>query len=484
MKEIKNIFRANNEHFKQIVSTYSLEHVLVTAIEVGKFNCKALIVTLLGDVVAPEFEFANHQAGYTVLKSQIQATLQATGAQLVLLGMEGTGHYHENLACRLRADGDPVRILHPADTRGARENPHAKNDTLDLHAIARMLIPNKGRQAYLAEGVDQQLRTASRAHRKFVRLRTLFKNRSTALVDRIFPGYWPPDADAIFSDPWGKASLLILEKYPHPEPLLKLGEKRLIQFLKKHNTKLGLDTAQALCAAAKNALTRPLTDLETECAVLQHWLTLFHPLQQRIADLERQMAGLLLPTPGAYLLSVPGLSVVFAADFTAEVGRITRFQSPAQIMSLAGNVPRVYDSAQYESQGLPLSKHGVAYLRATLNQIALSLNTHCAQFTTYYGRKHREKADRPGIAKLATGNKFVRRAFSLMKHERLFVPQGFDPALCPWATYYADVFAQIVKKLTHYQLAPEQLRREPNYFQKIKQHLEQTYELNLNVPKG
>src|SRR5215510_2319532 len=106
---------------------------------------------MLGDVVAPEFEFANHQAGYTLLKSQIQTTRQATGAQLVLLGMEGTGHYHENLVCRLRADGYQVRVLHPADTRRARENPHAKNDTLDLQAIARMLITNKGRQGYLAE---------------------------------------------------------------------------------------------------------------------------------------------------------------------------------------------------------------------------------------------------------------------------------------------------------------------------------------------
>jgi transposase len=482
MKEIKNIFRDNNEHFKHIVSTYPLEHVLVTAIEVGKFECKALIVTMLGDVVAPEFALANSYEGYTLLKSKVQDTLKSTGAQLVIFGMEGTGHYHENLACRLKADGEDVRILHSADTRGARENRHAKNDTLDLHTIARMIITNKGRQGYLADGVYHALRTASRAHRKLIRMRTLLKNRITALVDRLFPGYWPRPEDALFADPWGKASLLILEKYPHPEQLLKLGEQRLVQFLKKHNTKLGLDTAQAVCRAARNALTRPSSDLATDALILHHWIALFHPLQHTIETIEQQMAGLLLQTPGLYLLSIPGIGVVYAADFTAEVGLITRFPSPAQLMSLAGNIPRVYDSAQYQSQGLPLSKHGVAYLRATLNQIALSLNTHCAQFTTYYGRKYQQKSDRPGIAKLATGNKFVRLAFSLMSHEKLFVPEGFDPALCPWATYYAEVFSQIVKKLAHYQLAPEQLKVEPNYFQKIKQHLEQTYGLNLNAP--
>jgi transposase len=109
------------------------------------------------------------------------------------------------------------------------------------------------------------------------------------------------------------------------------------------------------------------------------------------------MARYLLATPGVYLLSVPGISVIYAADFTAEVGDIQRFAYAKQLISLAGTCAKKDQTGESDPEGLPISKQGRNLLRATLNHIALSLNAHCPEYTTYYHRKHTEQQDRPKI---------------------------------------------------------------------------------------
>jgi len=488
MKKIKNIFRDGNQRFKVITGKHSLNEVLVVAIEIGKFNSKGTIADMYGDLIMHNFQFPNNQRGYRFLTGKIKSASQIADSKLVFIGMEGTGHYHENIALQLKSDGFSVEIIHPYDSKHERENKNAKTDGIDLLSIARMLITNKERRSALSQGIYSKLKVVSRSRRKLVFMRTSLKSRITALVDRIFPGYWPKEVDEeIFSDNWGKASLLILEHYPHPEKITMMGVKRLARFLKKQNTKLGEETARKLVEAAGNSLSRPFKDMDSHCLTLKCLISIYRTICKNIEELEREMAVLLIQTPGTYLLSISGISVVYAAEFMAEVGDIARFSYPKQIMSFAGNVPYVSQSAEYEAKGLPLTKKGASGLRPLLNQIALSLNSHCPQFGRYYRKKHFEKCDRPGIARIATGNKFIRLAFCLIKQQKLFVPQGFDPSLMSYKDYYREVFSRISSRLSNYKINPSDLSAmaqaclsgcEENYFAKIKSHLEDAYGLN------
>ena len=450
-------------------------------IEIGKFNSKGIIANMYGDLIMNNFEFPNSQRGYRFLTGKIESASQIVDSKLVFIGMEGTGHYHENVALQLKSDGFSVEIIHPYDSKHEKENKNAKTDGIDLLSIARMLITNKGRRSVLSAGIYPELKVVARSRRKLVSMRTSLKNRITALVDRIFPGYWPKEVDEeIFSDNWGKASLLVLEYYPHPEKITMMGVKRLTNFLKKKKTKLGEETARKLVEAAKDSLSRPFMDMESHCLTLKCLINTYRTIYENIEKLEKEMAVLLLQTPGTYLLSVPGISVIYAAEFMAELGDISRFSYPKQIMSFAGNVPYVSQSAEYEAKGLPLTKKGASGLRPLLNQIALSLNCHCPQFKRYYQKKHFEKGDRPGIARIATGNKFIRLAFCLIKHQKLFVPQGFDYCLMSYKEYYNEVFNKMTSKLRNYKIDPSDLAEcEENYFAIIESHLEDAYDLNL-----
>jgi hypothetical protein len=267
-----------------------------------------------------------------------------------------------------------------------------------------------------------------------------------------------------------------LQHYPHPQKIIQLGEKRLAHFLRKNNTKLGDETAHKIITAARDSLTKPLTELSMDIFALKSHIQCLLLYNKIINDLEQEIARLLIQTPGTYLLSVDGISVIYAAEFTSEVGDINRFAYANQIISFAGSCSRIFESAEYHAEGLPISARGSKFLRSTLNQIALALNTWCPPFHNYYTKKSIEKSDKPGIARIATGNKFVKLAFALMKHEQLYKPPG---PLLNEKNYYTNLWNKITKKLSEFDLSNVPV--ENNYLLKIKKYIETKYDTTLTT---
>jgi len=59
---------------------------------------------------------------------------------------------------------------------------------------------------------------------------------------------------------------------------------------------------------------------------LKSHLKAYRIYQEIISNLENEIAHLLVQTPGVYLLSIPGISVVYAGEFTGEIGDISLLQ--------------------------------------------------------------------------------------------------------------------------------------------------------------
>lgn len=465
----QNIYRNNNQTLKEILAMYQPQQLLYVPIEIGKFNHKAKIVNFFGDIVAKPFEFPNKRHGLDFFVKKLKFATRSTDAQKIFLGCESCGHYHLNLVYHLKQLAFPVEIINPRDTRKENPNKNSKTDFIDLNAIARVLISNKGGRQIVPEGVYYNLQRATRTRRKFVQRKTSSQNIITSLVDRIFPGLWDKD-NSIFSDRFGKASLLLLEHFPHPKKVIQLGQKRLARFFRKNNTKLGDATAKKVIACARDSLSKPLTELNMDILALKSHIQCLHLYNRIIADLEQEIACLLIQTPGTYLLSVDGISVVFAGEFTAEVGDINRFAYANQIISFAGSCSKVFASAEYQAEGLPISGRGSKFLRSSLNQIALALNTWCKPFHDYYTKKSLEKSDRPGIARIATGNKFVKLAFALMKYGKLYKPNGL---LLDEKEYYNNLWKKILRKLFPFDLS--NVASENNFLAKIKKQPGEKY---------
>ncbi|MFQ6003250.1 MAG: transposase [Candidatus Zixiibacteriota bacterium] len=355
-----NIYQNENYKLKEVLTQYNLGEILYVPIEVGKYNLESSVINFFGDIIIPTFRFPYNNHGIRFFSTKIEKAIKRCDARKVFIGLEASGHYHINLTFRLESLGYSVEVINPIDTWKDRINAHTKTDHIDLQAIARVLISNKGTRIAIPEGVYYDLHRVTRTRRHFVKCKVSSKNIITSLVDRIFPGLWSKQ-DPIFSDNWGKGSLLLLEHYPHPQQVIRLGVNRLSRFLQRNNTKLREKTAHKIMAAAKNSPSRPLKDVKMDILALKYHIKALKYYLQTITELEGEIAKLLVQTPGTYLLSIPGISLVYAGDFVGAIGNISRFTYYKQIISLAGNCPRVNQSAEYTPDGSTLSQHGKNY---------------------------------------------------------------------------------------------------------------------------
>src|SRR5207248_10029384 len=91
-----------------------------------------------------------------------------------------------------------------------------------------------------------------------------------------------------------------------------------------------------------------------------------------IQGLEREIASLLVRTPYVLLMSVPGVNVVSAAEYAAEMGPICNSANAHCITGRAGLYPCRYQSDQVDRSGR-LVKCANRKLRFALMQIADNL---------------------------------------------------------------------------------------------------------------
>ncbi|MHA2313623.1 MAG: IS110 family RNA-guided transposase [Candidatus Thorarchaeota archaeon] len=465
-----SIFKNAGTDLRDVLTSCELGEILYASIDVAKYNHSAMIVNFFGDVIIPEFDFPYNNHGINFLRKKLQLAQKQTQAKKLFLGLESTGHYHENLVASLGALGYDVQIIRPIDSNHERDNVHAKTDEIDLAAIAKVIISNKGTRSHMPDPIYYNLRRASRTHRQLTWQETKIKNIITMLVDKTFGTLWNPD-NSIFSDKWGKASLLFIQNYSTPQQAIKMGAKRLATFFQKHNTKLGIDTASKIIALAKITPARPLEEMESDIKALKAYIQILKALTSAILDQRKQMVKFLLQTPGTCLLSVPGVSVVYASDFTAEVGDVHRFAYANQMISLAGTAPRKYQSGEADKANLPTSHKGKNFLRTTVNQIALSLNAHCPEYHQYYSKKRFQYKDAPGKARTATANRFIKLAFALMKNETLYYPRTAN-LLNSEKEHYQSIWGKMKKKVTPYLCDDIPLN---NYLTKTQHELEEKY---------
>jgi hypothetical protein len=115
----------------------------VCGIDVGSQSCSGCVTRADKRMVVKPSDFANTKEGWRVWEEKL-AQLDAAPNQIVI-GMEATSRYHENLSQELEQRGYQMRLLHPGQThqfhqqRGLR----AKTDRLDAMTITRVL-PSRG----------------------------------------------------------------------------------------------------------------------------------------------------------------------------------------------------------------------------------------------------------------------------------------------------------------------------------------------------
>lgn len=424
LKKQLHIHNVKGRRFTDEIRNLDLERVLIVPIDGAKHSHKALAANYFGDIIHDPFEFSNSASGLQMFDNIVTDISSRIDAQKIILGLESTGHYTDNLYRNLTQLGYDVALVNPTSVYSQRMGQlnWCKTDERDLCAIGQVLIDNQATETVLSSGFYYNLKQLTRLRRDEIRIRARLKTKVKVLCDHIFPGL---EKSKVFSDFWGKASVLLLEHYPTPASIIRLGEKRLVRFFKKNNTKLGLKTALRLINLAKNALTKADEDLEIHLLDLKFKIQDLQRANQKILELDILTAQYLGKTPALLLLSIKQVNVPSAAEFLAELGPPESWGDAKKITSRAGLNPSKFQTGKYESKDTPITKHGHNRLRYISLLIAQNLSTGNhpnPYFHNYYQRMTSEEHKDSRLVKAAIANKFIRTSVALMRDKKLFFP--------------------------------------------------------------
>lgn len=429
-KDIYNNIRGRKgSQFRQQLRGMDLERVLFIPIDAAKFHQKAMICNYYGDIIEKPFFFSVNEMDMNKFYKVIESAKDKMEAQRIFIGIETTGHYYEDIVYELSKKGYDVTIINAATTYEERSSAlnWCKTDDLDLVAIAYALMQNKGMENKLPEGKHRQLLTLTRARRKEVVNRAKIRVDIRVQMDHIwreFQGYSVmenkrPKKMKIFSDFWGKSSIFFMEHYPHPTDLINLDEIEIRRVSKEHKLRIGQTTIETLLFVAKQSLTRPKEELRPELLILKMKLEGLKQLDKNIERLEEEIEHVLLQTDGHLLLSVRGIGIVTAAEFYSELGDLSQYDNPNQLIKKAGTNPIVIQSGGGRGYFGKISKQGNRNLRFIVYTVGKCLAQHNQDLKPFYTRL-KEKGKHPRKIYVALGNKFIKIAFAMLRDKQPF----------------------------------------------------------------
>jgi transposase len=335
----------------------------------------------------------------------------------LLVAMEATGHYWQNLFAALAAAGFGVALLTPLRTRrfAGEDLQRTKTDAIDAVGIARFAAQKQPMATRLTDGATQELRELVRLRDRLMqdfgdRVRQLHR-----LVDLGFPEF-TRHVRSLDSE----LATAILHEHPTAEAFLGLSWKRLAKLCYDGRHKVGEEIARGLVEAAKVSVGRhhgPAYRVQVRYACEDLDL-LRRRLRQLDSDIERTLDD---HEVGTLLTTIDGIGPTTAARLIAEFGDISAFPNPAAMAAYVGCVPGLRQSGKRAPTRAGLTPHGNARLRAKLWMPTLAAVRKNAWLRNYYeGLRARGKL--PKVALVAAMRKLLIAVHFVAKHRRPFVP--------------------------------------------------------------
>jgi transposase len=406
-----------------------LERILCVSLDIGKYFHVVMMHNALGEIVTPTFEIDIFRTGFERLCHAIDEAVAKMQAQVVLLGMEPTGHYFENLARQLRAQGRPVTLINSYAVKHNRDQQlmrREKTDEIDVAAIGDLLRRGEGTPFQPASGVYLQLQHLDRVRLSKVKLRTMLKNQIVGHLDRIFPGLVIRGEEArqrytplFATDFWTCRTLQhLIRVCPNPHHLTAMTANDLVAAFQAGGFALGRLRAARILVYARTVLLPDAELAAIRCQLLQHDLALLEEVERHITDLEDQLRVLLAQTPYRIWVKLKGLSDIQVASLAAAIGDPAHYAYAGQVFRRTGLVSGRNDSGtrQRKGTGKHVVKTGDVYLRrAVLNGLD-SLTRHQPTLRHYYHTLQRAKPK--GVARVATARRGLGILWATLRDQR------------------------------------------------------------------
>ena len=336
--------------------------------------------------------FENRFHGFQTLLEWVERHRKQNDKDHVIFGVEPTGHFWFNLAYFLTAKGLDFVLVNPMHVKKSKElddNSPTKNDTKDAKVIAQLIKDGRYSVPNLLDGIYAELREGVKVRDQLVQQLMTTEGRIQNVIQRYFPEFFD-----VFKDWEGKAALCTLKLFPFPSQIKgKTPEEVLAAWKPFVQRGVGIKKATKLVETAKKSIGVQI-GIQFAKREMDYLLEQYDLFNEQLEQLDQELEGLVETIPGAKeMVAIKGLGTTTVALFFAEVGDLTKYSHPQQLVNLAGLSLREHSSGKFKGQ-TRITKRGRSGLRRALYLAIRPLVAHNSSFKALH-HYYTKRPDRP-----------------------------------------------------------------------------------------
>ena len=200
------------------------------------------------------FSVANSHEGSTQLVKRIRSALTSHSLDTVLIGLEATSVFGDNLVYFLREDATlapfnrKIHVLNPKQVKKFHDayNDLPKNDFMDSFVIADCLRFGRiNKEVYLGDYHYKALQNLTRA--RFFAVQNLVKEKQR-FMNVLFKKYSTMTQEKVFSDTFSTTALAVYDEFESAEALANMDLHELTDFIIEKGNDINRFNSQAALA--------------------------------------------------------------------------------------------------------------------------------------------------------------------------------------------------------------------------------------------
>lgn len=356
--------------------------MIYVGIDIAKLNHFASAISSDGEILIEPFRFSNDADGFQLLISK----LDSFDKDSLIIGLESTAHYGDNLVRYLVASFYKVCVLNPIKTSSMRKNNirKTKTDKVDTYIICKTLMMQDHLRFVSFYDLDlMDLKALGRFRQKTMKQRTRLKIQLTSYLDEVFP-----ELQYFFKSGLHQKSVYaLLKEAPTPETIASMHMTHLAHLLKStSHGHFDKETAQQLRVLAKKSVGASDSALSIQ---VTHTISQIELLDSQLEKVEAEMTEI-MKFNDSVIMTIPGIGYINGGMILGEIGDIHRFSNSNKLLAYAGLDPSVYQSGNFHATKTRMSKRGSKVLRYALINAAYNVVKNNSTFKAYYDAKMAE----------------------------------------------------------------------------------------------
>ena len=357
--------------------------MIYVGIDVAKDKHDCFAMNSDGEILIEKLTITNNLDGFETLYNSLMNF--SNSLNNIKVGLEATGHYSNNILNFLTEKGFNIYLINPLQTNlyvKGQSLRKTKTDKLDAHVIATMLVSDNLKPYITVSYHISELKSLTRHRFRLVKENSKFKTSLVRLVDIVFP-----ELPKIVSSVAQKSCLALLYELPSAKDIAECNLTHLTHLLSDNsNKKFDREKALQIRDLARKSIGLNSNSVSFE---LKQTISIIQFIQEQLDDVEKRIKEILKEIKSP-ILTIPGISFKTAGSILAEIGDISRFDSPAKLLAFAGLDPSMYQSGKFFSTHSVMVKRGSKYLRFALMTAARMVCLNDATFNEFKDKKMAE----------------------------------------------------------------------------------------------